>query len=88
MVPAQLMQPSRAWKVLTVVVIQVVRAVESVALTWVKSSSTVGETAVSCVLAASKRVAFMSEMERARAPRRVSSRAVASPIPEPAPVRA
>ena len=44
--------------------------------------------AVSCVLAESKRVAFMSEMERARAPRRVSSRAVASPIPEPAPVRA
>ena len=86
MVPAQLTQPSRALDLSTVAVIQALRAEESVTSTRVEGRELLGEIAVIWDLAVSKREALMSEMEMARDPRRVSSRAVARPMPEAAPV--
>ena len=88
MVPPQLTQPSRAWKLEMVRSIQAVTADESVMSTWVKSSFRFGLMARSLSRAMSKRLGSMSQIEMAEAWERARRMAVTRPMPEPAAVRA
>ena len=88
MVPPQLTQPSRAWKLDTVRSIQAVTADESVISTCVKSSFSDGLMARSLSRAVSKSLGSMSLIEMAEAWERAKNMAVTRPMPEPAAVRA
>ena len=87
-VPPQLTQPSRAPNFVVVREIQAVTAVGSVMSTWVKRRSRDGLMARSWVRALSKRLASMSQIERAEAWARASRVAVTRPMPEAAAVSA